>query len=421
MEIAYTEVVKAMKGNLCPRRSITPPNRLETKNWELIALLAQAPGTHSLEALRTVLRKLTGRRQVFFAPSCRCAIAQILTLLPQPEVVMPAFTCPVVKTAAEVAGKSVVYVDIKKNGINATSAEYAKQAENGRVLLPTHLFGIPTDIEAICALAKERNCVTIEDAAAAFGARHNGRLLGTFGDFGVFSFERSKRLPAFCGAAVVVNNESLIDPAKLASSRWARIRRRIPVKELARALVYNVATIPWLYGRVSLQHILQRYANSPTMYQFDEPRTVTKTCFYTRDFHPYQAALVLRMLKRFDRIREQIAQLVSIYIDVLRNSPIETFIPSGSDGENLLLRFPIVFRGKERSDVLRLALRRGLYLETNYERALPEMSEYAKFPNSIWAARNLLLLPLYTALSRQQARDLAVGIREIGMEVSGLH
>src|SRR5215469_12300426 len=131
---------------------------------------------------------------------------------------MPAYTCPVVKTAVQVARKRVIYTDVVRGGLNSTSAEFEPHASKNRILLPTHLYGISTDIENVCALARESGCVTVEDAAAALGARYRGKPLGTFADVGIYSFERSKRFPAFRGAAVVLNNEQLIDPGRLERS-----------------------------------------------------------------------------------------------------------------------------------------------------------------------------------------------------------
>ena len=78
------------------------------------------------------------------APSGRAAIAQILSVLPHQDVVMPAYTCPVVKTAAEVAGKRIIYVDCSAGSLNATSAEFEAEAQTrpcpsaDSSLRPTH-------------------------------------------------------------------------------------------------------------------------------------------------------------------------------------------------------------------------------------------------------------------------------------------
>src|SRR5262249_37570062 len=144
-----------------------------------------------------------------------CAIAQILSLLPQDEVVMPGWICHQVKTAVKVAGKRIIFVDLGNDRINATSTEYEEAARPGRILLLAHLFGVPTDVTAICDLAKRRDCVTIEDAVPVIGGRQDGRLLGTFADFGVFSFEQSKRVPAFRGGFIVAKNGKLCDLSNL--------------------------------------------------------------------------------------------------------------------------------------------------------------------------------------------------------------
>jgi dTDP-4-amino-4,6-dideoxygalactose transaminase len=91
----------------------------------------------------------------------------------------------------------------------------------------------------------------------------------------------------------------------------------------------------------------------------------------------------------------------------------------GSESDDAgLLRFPVAFPGRERSQILRLALQRGVYLETNYERPLPEESEYARVPNSLWAAQNVVLLPLYKSLSPADAADLARKVIEVENEAS---
>ena len=320
MEHAYSEALKSTPGNPYVRGTVAPLNVLETSNLELLWDFRRSFDSSALEELRSKIRELTGAKHVIFAPSCRCALAQVLSALPQSEVVMPAFTCPVVKTAVEFAGKRIRYVDISRHNLNATSAEYDLEATGNRILLPTHLFGIPTDIEDICDLARRRGCVTIEDAAAALGARRNGRPLGTFADIGVFSFERSKRFPAFRGAAIIINNDRVIDPAVLAFRPIVPKKNILPLKELMFSLVYNAVTAPWIYGRFVLPRLLQRYAAySAETEQCENP---PDSPFYNRDFHAYQAALALRCVERIERIRAHIEGLVSIYQNAFQGTQV---------------------------------------------------------------------------------------------------
>src|SRR5712692_7038480 len=84
--------------------AVVPFNRLETRSWELFAALGWAHHADPLRALHDALQDLTERRDILFAPSGQCAIAQVLSSLPQREVVMPAYMCHQVKIAAQVAG-----------------------------------------------------------------------------------------------------------------------------------------------------------------------------------------------------------------------------------------------------------------------------------------------------------------------------
>ena len=330
---------------------------------------------------------------------------------------MPAFNCGVVKTAVEAAGKQIIYVDVAKGGVNATAAEFAAAARPGRVLLITHQFGVPTDVEAICELAKNKGCLTIEDAACSFGATCDGQPLGTFADFGVFSFESWKRLPAFRGGLIAVNNDRYFDPARLGREPLVGTRLKLPARELLSALGRNIATVPWFYGRIIVPILLRNYFKPPPFPASGrEAASVTIGAPYTREFHPYQARLVLRMLGRMDRIRRHIARLTSIYSQSFRNEAVTTFLPTGDEPAGLL-RFPIAFPGKSRAEVLRRALERGLYLETEFEQPLPEPADPALFPNAVATGRDLVLLPLYSTLSLKDAAWLAAQVNEIAREV----
>lgn len=350
---------------------------------------------------------------VYFAPSARCAIAQLVSLLPQAEVVMPAFNCGVVRSAVEAAGKRIIYVDVSKDGVNATSAEFLEAARPGRILLITHQFGVPTDVEAICALARARGCITIEDAACCFGAINEGRPLGAFADFGVFSVENWKRLAAFRGGIICVNNPSLFDPGLIAAKPFVKMVQKFPSREILAAVGRNIATIPSLYGRLVLPKLIENYFKPAP--QKTGTHNVTQGVAFTREFHPYQARLVFGMLRRLDRIRKHIAQVAEIYQQTFQGRAITTYLPPHCDMAGLL-RFPISFQTKTRAEALRLALKRGIYLETEFEEPLPNPSELPHFPQSVRAGRDTVLLPLYSTLSLKDAAWLAGQMTEIAGE-----
>lgn len=94
-------------------------------------------------------------------------------------------------------------------GIDVTKLE-SKITERTKAILVVHLYGIATPMEEIVRLCEKYQLKLVEDCAQSHGACYKGKMTGTFGDVGCFSFYPSKNLGAFGdGGAVVVNDEQL--------------------------------------------------------------------------------------------------------------------------------------------------------------------------------------------------------------------
>src|SRR6185436_5596231 len=74
--------------------------------------------------------------------------------------------------------------------------------------VPTHLYGLPCEMDAIMAIARRHNLAVIEDCAHALGAAYRGRPVGTFGDAALFSFQTLKPLNAFGGGMAIVEDRA---------------------------------------------------------------------------------------------------------------------------------------------------------------------------------------------------------------------
>jgi dTDP-4-amino-4,6-dideoxygalactose transaminase len=79
-----------------------------------------------------------------------------------------------------------------------------------RAVLPVHLYGHPADMPAILDLARKYNLLVMEDCAQAHGARLQGKMVGSLGDLGAFSFYPTKNLGGFGDGGMVVGNDPLL-------------------------------------------------------------------------------------------------------------------------------------------------------------------------------------------------------------------
>jgi dTDP-4-amino-4,6-dideoxygalactose transaminase len=76
-----------------------------------------------------------------------------------------------------------------------------------KAIIVVHLYGMPSKIDQISAIAKKYKIYLIEDAAEAFGAIYKGQKCGTYGDFGILSFNTNKIMTTFGGGALVCKSE----------------------------------------------------------------------------------------------------------------------------------------------------------------------------------------------------------------------
>jgi dTDP-4-amino-4,6-dideoxygalactose transaminase len=82
-----------------------------------------------------------------------------------------------------------------------------------RAIMPVHIYGMPCDMDPILAIAAKHRLPVIEDACQAWLAEYKGRMCGTIGDLGCFSFQNSKHLPSGEGGAITGNSDDLVDRA----------------------------------------------------------------------------------------------------------------------------------------------------------------------------------------------------------------
>ncbi len=143
---------------------------------------------------------------------------------PGDEVIVPSFTFFATAGCVARVGAKPVFADACPVCFNLDVADAeSRVTSRTRAVIPVHLFGQATDMDAVMAMARRRNLRVIEDAAQALGAEYRGRKVGCFGEFGTYSFFPSKNLGALGDAGLLVtNDDALADKAKLLRTHGAR-------------------------------------------------------------------------------------------------------------------------------------------------------------------------------------------------------
>ena len=134
---------------------------------------------------------------------------------PGDEVIVQTFTFCASSHPITYLGATPVFVDSESETWNMSPElleetikdRIAKTGRKPKAIIPVYLYGIPGKIEELLDVASRYDIPVIEDAAEGFGSRYNGQMVGTFGRFGVLSFNGNKMITTSGGGALVCPDE----------------------------------------------------------------------------------------------------------------------------------------------------------------------------------------------------------------------
>ncbi len=256
--------------------------------------LARGLLARETEPFRCELARLVGARHVGLAGSGAAAFHLALKALAarseRREVVLPAYTAPVVVLPVLKAGLRPVVADVSLDTFNVDPESVARRVTSDTLaVMPAHMFGIPCDMKSVREAAESGGAAVIEDAASALGATLDGRMTGTLGDVGFFSFHRGKQITSVVGGAWVTDDESLAADIEREAAELPRPSAMERAALFAQLAALSLALRPWVY---SLFH--------PLLAGFKDtaPHDDFRLCAYTAT----QAGAALSLLARLDEI-----------------------------------------------------------------------------------------------------------------------
>lgn len=137
-----------------------------------------------------------------------------LGVKPGDEVICQSFTFAASCNPIVYQGATPVFIDSEKDTWNMDPEllEHAIQdrikitGKKPKAIIPVYLYGMPAKIDEIMAVARKYDIPVVEDAAEGFGSRYKGQTCGTFGDFGVMSFNGNKMITTSGGGALICPN-----------------------------------------------------------------------------------------------------------------------------------------------------------------------------------------------------------------------
>jgi len=282
------------------------------------------------------------------------------------EVIFPGYTCYSVPGSVERAGLVPRICDVDPATLSPDFDSLA-DVDFSRVLaiVSANLYGLPNALQDIEGLARRHGIFMVDDAAQGLGARYQGRAVGSFGDVGLFSFDKGKNITTLQGGVLVADAGRVADALDPTA---AQLLDATPSGTLATWLklpVYSLLLRPWLYGAVRRLPL----GLGLTPYETDYP---------IAPFSRALAGLASLQMDRLDEINGTRIRNAARLRDALAGVPGLAAPRVLPGAEPVYARYPVFVDPQLRAGLIEALERAGIGATASYPRALIDVPEVAR-------------------------------------------
>ena len=150
-------------------------------------------------------------KSCFSGTSALTLLFSTLKLQKDDEVIIQSLTFSADAFALKQSGAKIIFADSSKDQFTICPLDVEKKiTKKTKIIIPTHLYGNPADLDKLLALSKKHNIYLVEDCSQASGAKYKNRMVGSMGDFNIHSFH-NKLIASGEGGMITTNDKSLSD------------------------------------------------------------------------------------------------------------------------------------------------------------------------------------------------------------------
>jgi dTDP-4-amino-4,6-dideoxygalactose transaminase len=333
------------------------------------------------------------------------------------EVIMPALTFWVVPEIARVSGLTPVFADVDPDTFTLSPKAFeAAITERTRMVVPTHLWGLPCDMDAILEIAARHKLLVVEDCAHALGATYRGRQVGTFGDAAFFSFQTLKPLNSYGGGMAVTNDSPVAQRVRayaqsepwptLNEMRWNLFRGRVQ-RISTRGNTFNFSLFPvaWVASYLGIDASAWLWESVRPLDPLPDE--------YHRRYANVQAAIALEGLKYLDEWTAR-TRAHAAHMDRALGGAVGVQIPVvPPDRTHVYYQYCAYV--PDRDAVARDCIRRGVDVETLHVDVCTRLPLFGSPRPSAGADRGAqaVQLPVYESLTDQQVDRVARVVADV--------
>lgn len=237
-----------------------------------------APLGPNVDAFERTLADYCGVKHAAALSSGTAAIHLALIILgieKGDEVIASSFTFSATVNPIVYQGATPVLIDSERGTWNmdpqlledAIKRRRAQGAGRGvKAIIPVHLYGMPARMNEILSVAEKYEIPVIEDAAEALGSSYDGKRAGSFGEFGILSFNGNKIITTSGGGALISDNKDFIDKARFLATQARDKARHYQHSQIG--YNYRMSNVLAGIGRGQMEVIYDRVRKRREIYSF---------------------------------------------------------------------------------------------------------------------------------------------------------
>jgi len=341
------------------------------------------------------------------------------------EVVVPGLTYFAIPAMIALRGATPVFADIGLSTHVLDPAAFKDAiTDRTKAVIPTHLFGTPCDMDAICEIAAQHNVQVIEDCAQSTGATYGGKRTGSIGQHAYYTFGLTKNITTLSGAMVTSTNPDVAAHIRAAIEAGGHTSKWKTTKEAMTGMAMFMATHPWMYWWTIHPAIVMGnwMGKDPIHERFGEAERTYEALpeHYVAQGRSLgvQAAVGLKQLERIDALNGARIQNGQALDAGLADTP-GLLVPTYPEGADPIYMSFVVHHDDR--DALAIALRKhGVDTTTGY---MNDLSDHPLFeahrrpcPHSARAMKNLLHIPVHPNLREAEVNHMIESVRAASLE-----
>lgn len=351
--------------------------------------LGTGPKTHKFEEM---FKKYKNVDYALALNSCTAALhlaCVVSGLKAGDEVITTPMTFCATSNVIVHTGATPIFVDAEKDTMNINPEEIEKHiTEKTKAILIVHYTGRPCNMDAIMDIKKRYDLILIEDSAHAIEATYHSKPIGTFGDFGCFSFYVTKNVVTGEGGMLVTNNKEYDEQARVLS-------------------LHGMSKDAWnRFSSRGYKH-----------YQVIHPG-------FKYNMTDIQASLGIHQLGRVEKYWESRLEIWNRYNDAFKDLPCFTPAPFEKDTKHGLHLYTLLLDidklKVDRDFILQALTKENIgvgvhYISLHLQPFYQQTYGYRRgdFPNAKWISDRTISLPLSAKLTDKDVEDVINSVRKI--------